>query len=51
VKPSSFPVEATVAEEDKNGQHLKKTLFYDRFGNSTRGITNPPNARGANSRS
>lgn len=39
VKPSSFPVEATVVEVDKNGQHVKKTVFYGRFGNGTRAIT------------
>jgi type I restriction enzyme, R subunit len=39
VRPSSFPVEAKVVEVDKNGQHVKKTLFYGRFGNGTRPIT------------
>jgi type I restriction enzyme R subunit len=39
VRPSSFPVEATVVEMDKNGQHVKKKLFYGRFGNGTRPIT------------
>jgi type I restriction enzyme R subunit len=38
VKPSSFPVEAEVVEVDKNGQHVKKTVFYGRFGNGTRPI-------------
>lgn len=41
VKPSSFPVEATVVEVDKDGQHQKKRLFYGRFGNGTRAITDP----------
>ena len=41
VKPSSFPVEAEVVEVDKNGQHVKKRLFYGRFGNGTRAITDP----------
>ena len=41
VKPSSFPVEAVVVEVDGNGQHVKKTLFYGRFGNGTRAITDP----------
>jgi type I restriction enzyme, R subunit len=41
VKPSSFPVEARVVEVDKNGQHVKKTVFYGRFGNGTRAITDP----------
>ncbi len=41
VKPSSFPVEATVVEVDKNGQHIKKKTFYGRFGNGTRPITDP----------
>jgi type I restriction enzyme, R subunit len=41
VRPSSFPVEANVVEVDKNGQHLKKTLFYGHFGNGTRPITDP----------
>ena len=41
VKPSSFPVEANVVEVDKNGQYLKKTIFYGCFGNSTRLITDP----------
>ena len=38
VRPSKFPVEADV---DKNGQHVKKRLFYGRFGNATRPITDP----------
>ncbi len=41
VKPSRFPVEAEVVEVDKSGQHHKKTLFYGRFGNGTRAITDP----------
>ncbi len=41
VKPSSFPVEAKVVEVDKNGQHVKKTVFYGRFGNGTRAIPDP----------
>jgi type I restriction enzyme R subunit len=41
VKPSSFPVEARVVEVDKNGQHVKKSVFYGRFGNGTRPITDP----------
>jgi hypothetical protein len=41
VRPSSFPIEANVVEVDKNGQHLKKTDFYGRFGNGTRLITDP----------
>jgi hypothetical protein len=35
VKPSSCPVEAEV---NKHGQHVKKRLFYGRFGNGTRVI-------------
>jgi type I restriction enzyme, R subunit len=38
VKPFSFPVEAEVVEADKNGQHLRKTAFYGRFGKGTRMI-------------
>lgn len=41
VKPSGFPVEAEVVEADKKGQHVKKKLFYGRFGNGTRAITDP----------
>ena len=41
VKPSSFPVEAEVVEVDKKGQHVRKKLFYGRFGNGTRAITEP----------
>jgi hypothetical protein len=41
LKPSSFPVEARVVEVEKNGQHVKKTVFYGRFGNGTRPITDP----------
>jgi type I restriction enzyme R subunit len=41
VRPSTFPVEANVVEVDKNGQHVKKTVFYGRFGNGTRPITDP----------
>jgi len=41
VKPSSFPVEAEVVEVDRNGQHVKKNVFYGRFGNGTRAITDP----------
>jgi type I restriction enzyme R subunit len=39
VKPSSFPVEAEMVEVDKNGQHVKKKVFYGRFGNGTRVIS------------
>ncbi len=28
-------------EVDKNGQHVKKRLFYSRFGNGTRAIADP----------
>ncbi len=42
VKPSSFPVEAEVVEVDKNDQHVKKRLFFGRFGNGTRAISDPP---------
>ena len=41
VKPSGFPVEAEVVEVDRKGQHLKKKLFYGRFGNGTRTVTDP----------
>ncbi len=41
VKPSSFPVEAEVVEVDNNGQHVKKRLFYGRFGNGNRAISDP----------
>jgi type I restriction enzyme R subunit len=41
VKPSSFPVEAEVVEVNKNGQHIKKKLFYVRSGNGTRSIPDP----------
>jgi hypothetical protein len=41
LKPSSFPVEARVVEVEKNGQYVKKTVFYGRFGNGTRPITDP----------
>lgn len=41
VKPSGFPVDATVTEVDKSGQHKKTTLFYGRLGGSTRTITDP----------
>ncbi|MGH3088953.1 MAG: type I restriction endonuclease [Rubrobacteraceae bacterium] len=41
VKPSSFPVEAEVVEVDKNGRHIKKTVFYGRFGNGTRAVNDP----------
>ena len=41
VTPSSFPIEAKVTEVDKRGQHVKKTLFYGRFGNGTRPIVDP----------
>ena len=30
-----------MVEVDKNGQHVKKTVFYGRFGNGTRPITDP----------
>lgn len=39
VKPSAFPVEANVVEVDGKGQHVKKRLFYGRFGNATRPVT------------
>lgn len=39
VRPSVFPVEARVAEVDKHGQHRKKVVFYGRFGNATRPVT------------
>lgn len=38
VKPSSFPVEATVTVV-KDGQHLKKTAFYVRLNNKTHEFT------------
>lgn len=41
VKPSNFPVEAKVVNVDNKGQHKKQTLFYGRFGNSTRAIEDP----------
>ncbi len=41
VRPSGFPVEAEVVEVDKNGQHVKKKIFYGRFGNGTRAISDP----------
>lgn len=41
VKPSGFPVEAEVVEVDRKGQHLKNKLFYGRFGNGTRTVTDP----------
>lgn len=41
VKPSGFPVEAKVVEVDKGSQHIKKKLFYGRFGNGTRAISDP----------
>ncbi|HZY64973.1 MAG TPA: RNA-binding domain-containing protein [Rubrobacteraceae bacterium] len=41
VKPSSFPIEAKVTEVDENSQHIKKTVFYGRFGNGTRAISDP----------
>ena len=37
MRPSSFPVEASVVEVDKHGQHVK-ALFYGHFGNGTRPI-------------
>jgi type I restriction enzyme R subunit len=46
VRPSKFSVEANVVEVDKNGQHVKKTLFYGRFGNATRPITDPDEIEG-----
>jgi type I restriction enzyme, R subunit len=39
VRPSGFPVEASVTEVDKRGQHRKKVAFYGRFGNATRPVT------------
>lgn len=39
VRPSAFPVEARVTEVDKQGQHRKKVVFYGRFGNATRPVT------------
>ncbi len=41
IKPSGFPVEAEVVEVDRSEQHLKKRVFYGRFGNGTRAITDP----------
>lgn len=41
VRPSSFPVEAEVVEVDANGQHVKKIVFFGRFGNGARQITDP----------
>ena len=41
VKPSGFPVDAEVVEVSGKGQHAKKTVFYGRFGNGTRAITDP----------
>ncbi len=40
VRPSSFPVDATVTV-DKKGQLEKKTAFYVRLANGTREITDP----------
>lgn len=40
VRPSSFPVEATVTV-DKNGQFEKVTAFFVRLANGTRAITDP----------
>jgi type I restriction enzyme, R subunit len=40
VRPSAFPVEATVTV-DNNGQFEKKTIFYVRVANGTRPITDP----------
>lgn len=40
VRPSGFPVEATV-RVDQAGQQVKKTAFYVRIGNGTREITDP----------
>jgi type I restriction enzyme, R subunit len=39
VRPSGFPVEARVTEVDSRGQHRKKVVFYGRFGNATRPVT------------
>ena len=41
VKPSSFPVKAEVVEVDNNGQHVKRRVFYGRFGTGTRAIADP----------
>jgi type I restriction enzyme, R subunit len=43
VRPSKFPVEATVTHV-KNGQHEKKTQMFARFGNATKPITDPDEA-------
>jgi type I restriction enzyme, R subunit len=40
VRPSAFPVEATVTLDNK-GQFQKKTIFYVRVANGTRPITDP----------
>jgi type I restriction enzyme, R subunit len=40
VRPSAFPVEATVTVDNK-GQFEKKTIFYVRVANGTRPITDP----------
>ncbi len=40
VRPSSFPVDATVTV-DKKGQLEKKTAFYVRLANGTREVTDP----------
>ena len=38
VNPSSFPVDATVVEVNKQDQHIKTTKFYVRLNNATRAI-------------
>ena len=38
IQPSGHPVHAEVSVVDKNGQHLKKRLFYVRMNNGTRSI-------------
>jgi type I restriction enzyme, R subunit len=43
VRPSKFPVEATVTYL-KNGQHEKKTQLFVRFGNATKPITDTDEA-------
>jgi type I restriction enzyme R subunit len=40
VRPSAFPVDATVTVDNK-GQFEKKTIFYARVANGTRPITDP----------
>jgi hypothetical protein len=38
---TSHAAPVSVVEVDKNGQHVKKKIFYGRFGNGTRPITDP----------